>query len=100
MTSFGIENSKKRFLPFKHGIHLSKGQSHKNPEEKGLMSEKPYASTIGSLMYVMLRTRRDIYYAVGIVSRYKSYPEEEHWTVVKTYTQVSKEDARLYVDVF
>ena len=48
-----MENSKRGFLPFKYGIHLSKGQSHKTPEEKELMSEKPYASAIGSLMYLL-----------------------------------------------
>ncbi|KAA0054841.1 gag/pol protein [Cucumis melo var. makuwa] len=32
------------------------------------MRRIPYASTIGSLMYVMLYTRLDICYAVGIVN--------------------------------
>ena len=64
------------------------------------MSEKPYASAVGSLMYVMLCTMRDICYAVGIVSQYKSYPKEEYRTVMKTYTQVSKENEGLYVGVF
>ena len=52
-----MENSKRGFPPFRYGIHLSKGQSHKTPEEKELMSEKPYASVVSSLMYVMLCTR-------------------------------------------
>ena len=64
------------------------------------MSEKPYALVEGSLMYVMLCIERDICYAVGIVSRYKSNPKEEHWTTVKTYTQVSKNNEGLYVSVF
>ena len=34
-------------------------------------------------MYVMLCTRPDICYSVGIVSRYQSNPGREHWTVVK-----------------
>ena len=54
VASFGMENSKWGLLPFRHGIHLSKGQSHKTPEEKKFMSEKPFASTVGSLMYDML----------------------------------------------
>ena len=54
MASFGMENSKRGFLPFRHGIHLSKGQSRKTLEKKELMSERPYVSTVGSLMYVML----------------------------------------------
>ena len=100
VASFGMENSKWGLLPFRQGIHLSKGQSYKTPEEKKLMSEKLYASTVGSLMYDMLCIGRDIFYVVEIISRYKSYPKEEHRAVVKTYAQVSKENERLYVGVF
>ena len=39
-----MENSKREL----YGIHLSKGQSHKTPEEKELVSEKPSASIVGS----------------------------------------------------
>ena len=78
MASFSIENSNREFLPFKRGIHLSKGQSHKNSEEKELMSEKIYASTVGSLVQAMLCIGKDIFYSVGIVSRYKSDPEEDY----------------------
>ena len=63
-----MDNSKRGFLLFKHGIHLSKGQSPKTLEEKEFMSEKLYASAVGSLMYAMLCIRRDICYAVGIIS--------------------------------
>ena len=34
-------------------------------------------------MYAMLCTRRDICYAVGIVSRYQSDPGEKHWIALK-----------------
>ena len=63
-----MENSNRGFLPFRHGIHLYKGQPHETLEEKELMSEKPYALDVGNLMYTMLCIRRDICYAVGIVS--------------------------------
>ena len=42
-----------------------------------------YASAVGSLMYVMLCTKPNIFYSVGIVSRYQSNPGREHWTAVK-----------------
>ena len=47
------------------------------------MKAVPYASIVGSLMYVMLCTRPDIYYSIGIVSRYQSNLRREHWTTVK-----------------
>ena len=42
-----------------------------------------YASAVESLMYSMLCTRPDIYFAVGMVSIYQSDPGEEHWIAVK-----------------
>ena len=47
------------------------------------MRQVPYASTIGSLMYVMLCTRPDICYSVGMISRYQSNPGLKHWQAVK-----------------
>jgi hypothetical protein len=47
------------------------------------MSHVPYSSVVGSLMYVMVCTRPDIAHAVGVLSRYMSKPEKEHWTTVK-----------------
>ena len=47
------------------------------------MHRIPFASVVGSLMYAMLCTMQDIYYAVGIVSRYQSDPGEEHWIALK-----------------
>ena len=42
-----------------------------------------YQSAVGSLMYAMLETRPDIAYAVSVVSRYASNPNESHWKAVK-----------------
>ena len=47
------------------------------------MRKVAYASLIGSLMYAMVCTRPDIATAVGIVSRYMSNLEKEHWAVGK-----------------
>ena len=42
-----------------------------------------YASTVGSFIYVMLCTKPNICYSVGIVSRYQFNPSREHWTAMK-----------------
>ena len=47
-------------------------------EEKEYMETVPYASVVGSLMYVMLCIRPDIWNSVGIMSRYQSSPSTEH----------------------
>ena len=83
LARFSMENSKKGTLPFRHGVHLSKEQSPKTLEQKERMCRIPFASAVGSLMYVMLCTRPDICYAMGIVSQYQSDPGEEHWIALK-----------------
>ena len=47
------------------------------------MSKVPYASAIGSLMYVLVCTRPNTTHAVGVVSRYMSRLGKQHWEVVK-----------------
>ena len=47
------------------------------------MKAVPYASAVGSLMYVMLSIRPNVCYAMGMVSRYKSNPELEYCTAMK-----------------
>ncbi|KAA0067442.1 gag/pol protein [Cucumis melo var. makuwa] len=66
-----------------HGVHLSKEQCPKTHQEVEDMRCILYVSIVDSLMYVMLYTRLDICYAVGIVSRYQSNPRLDHWKTVK-----------------
>jgi hypothetical protein len=47
------------------------------------MAYFPYASVIGSLMYVMVCTRPNISHAVGVLIRYMSTPRKEHLTTIK-----------------
>lgn len=58
------------------------------------MDSVPYASAVGSLMYVMVGSRPDLAFAVGLVSRFMSKPGREHWEAVKwilRYLQGAKE---------
>ena len=83
LVQFGMQNSKKDNLSYRHGIHLSNEQSPKTPQDVEEMRHIPYASAVGSLMYAMLCTRLDICFAVGVVSRFQSNPGLDHWVVVK-----------------
>ena len=42
-----------------------------------------YSQLIGSLLYISNRTRPDISYAVGKLSRYTSNPSREYWTALE-----------------
>lgn len=83
LSYFTKENYKTCFLPFNHGVELSKEKSLKTPQEVEGMRKIPCASTIKSLMYVMLCTWLDICFTVGIVSRYQLNLGEQHWVFVK-----------------
>ncbi|KAL4037707.1 hypothetical protein IC575_001307 [Cucumis melo] len=83
LSRYKMQNSKKGLLSYRYGIHFSKEQCPKIPQEVEDMNNIPYASALGSLMYAMLCTRPDICYSVRIVSRYQSNPGRDHWTVVK-----------------
>ncbi|KAK8644593.1 hypothetical protein V6N13_123895 [Hibiscus sabdariffa] len=53
------------------------------PQERERMSQIPYASAIGSIMYAMICTRPDLLYALSMTSRYQANLGEGHWTTVK-----------------
>ena len=76
-----MEVSKRGYLSTSHGIHLSKKIYPKTLEERKRMSEIPHASAMGSIMYVMLCTRPDVAYALGVASRFQVDPKEDHWKV-------------------
>ena len=71
LARFSMQNSENGLLPFRHEIPLSNDQRPKTLEDEKTMRQVPYASTVGSLVYVMLCTRPNICYSVGIVSRYQ-----------------------------
>ncbi|KAK8555323.1 hypothetical protein V6N12_009471 [Hibiscus sabdariffa] len=96
-----MEESKRGFLPMRHGISLSKEMCPSTPQERERMSQIPYASAIGSIMYAMichwtavknilkyLRRTKDVFLVFG--------GEEE--LRIKGYTdasfQTDKDDSR------
>ena len=83
LSRFNMQNGKVVSTPLGVHFRLSKEQSPKTEEECAYMEKVPYASAIGSLMYVMVCTRPDIAQVVGAVSRYMNNPGKLHWEAVK-----------------
>ena len=83
VKSFGMENSKRGFIPIRHGVQISKEHLPKTPEDRALMEKIPYASAIGSIMYAMPCTRPDVAFALIVTSRFQANPGESHWEAVK-----------------
>jgi len=83
LERFRMHYTKPVETPVDKGLTFSLDQCPKTDNEKEVMSNVPYATAIGSLMYVMFCTRSNIYFAVGLVSYYHSNPGLAHWQVVK-----------------
>ena len=64
-------------------------------ERKGGVSRVPYASAVGSIMYVIVCTRPDLAYTVSAVSRFMSNPKKQHWEAVKWVLRYLQGTARL-----
>ncbi|WVZ52526.1 hypothetical protein U9M48_003574, partial [Paspalum notatum var. saurae] len=64
------------------GTILSKIQCPSTTDEQKRTSEIPYASTIGSIMYAMICTHPDVFFALSVTSRYQSCRGEGHCIAV------------------
>ena len=65
-----MERGKALSAPLPPYVKLCLNDCPKFDVEKDEMAKVPYSFGVGSLMYVMICTRPDIAYAVGVVSRY------------------------------
>ena len=83
LERFNMNQAKVVSSPLASHFKLSSRRSPSIDEEKEDMRRVPYASTVGSLMYVTVCTRPNIAYVVGVVSRFLSNPIRHHWEAVK-----------------
>jgi Reverse transcriptase (RNA-dependent DNA polymerase)/gag-polypeptide of LTR copia-type len=70
----------------KHDTPMETSPKHMVPETKmqaSVEDKRRYQSAVGSLMYAMLGTRPDIAFAVSVVSRFASNPNDHHMKAVK-----------------
>ncbi|KAL0457763.1 UNVERIFIED_CONTAM: hypothetical protein Slati_0403500 [Sesamum latifolium] len=97
LKRFKMENSKRGFLPMRHGVKLSKKQSPKTDEELKRMSNIPYASAVGSIQYVVQCTRPDVVYALSVTSRYQACAGVAHWGAVKSILKYLKRTKDMFL---
>ncbi|GJR03817.1 retrotransposon protein, putative, ty1-copia subclass [Tanacetum coccineum] len=83
LKRYYMENSKRGTIPMQDKLKLSKSDGASTPAEKRRMSNVPYASAVGSIMYAVRCTRPDVAFAQNITSRFQQNPGELHWTTVK-----------------
>ena len=97
LKRFSMEDSRRRNFSMSHGIHLSKAMGQKTQDKRDKMSQAPFASTIGSIMYVMLCMRLDVAYALSICGRYQADPGEKHWIAVKNILKYLRRTKEMFV---
>ncbi|GJW58799.1 hypothetical protein Tco_0105530 [Tanacetum coccineum] len=78
-----MENSKRGSIPMQDKLRLSKSQGSSTLAKLKRMQNVPYASTMGSIMYVVRCTRPDVAFSPNITSRFQQNPGNLHWTNVK-----------------
>ena len=77
--------------PIKKDKNLNLAMCPKTSQEREVMSKVPYSTVVRSLMYAMMCTRLDIYYAIGLISWYQSNPGNGHWKAVERVLRYLKE---------
>lgn len=77
LSRFGMSNSKSLDTPATANIHLSTMFAPKFAAEEKYMSQVPYSSAVGSLMYIMVCTRPDLANVVSVV-KFMGKPGKEH----------------------
>ena len=92
LKKFKMDQSKKGFFPVLQGLKLSKTQNPTTAEDRERMRVIFYASTIGSIKYVMLCTKPVVYLAMSLARGYNSDPGIDHWTAVKIILIYLKDD--------
>ena len=83
LERFNMSKAKVVSSPLASHFKLSSIHSPSTDKEKEDMRRVSYALAGGSLMYVMVCTRLDIAYAVGVVNRFLSNTRRLHWEAVK-----------------
>ena len=78
LERFNMSESKPVGSTLPTNYKLNVKQCPKSEKEKAELKKIPYASVVGSLMYVMVCTTPDIAFVVGAVSRYMSNPRRQH----------------------
>ena len=68
-------------VPLKPQVQLAKDHCPKDKEKTETNVGYPYALAGGSIFYAMGSTQPDITYAVGLISRFMSQPEQNHCAV-------------------
>ena len=75
LSDFGMEPCQTKNTPMSPKQVLNRCPDKEPPDEE---TKARFATAIGSLMYLMVKTRPDIAFALGTLSRFTSQPKSHH----------------------
>ncbi|XP_075111787.1 uncharacterized protein LOC142181966 [Nicotiana tabacum] len=88
LKTFNMQDYRTGVAPVVKGDKLSKDQCPKNKVEMRTMKDVPYASVVGCLMSIQVRTSPDIAFAVNMLGRFSSNPGWTHWLAAKKVMRI------------
>ena len=83
LKRLNLQDARPATMPLSSGVQLTQANCPSTDEEREDMTNVPYASLIGALMYAAIGTGPDIAFAVGALSRFLSNPRRRHWNEAK-----------------
>ncbi|GKD77666.1 hypothetical protein Tco_1340287 [Tanacetum coccineum] len=100
LKRFYMENSKRETIPKQEKLKLSKSQGASTPAEIQRMQNIPYASAVGSIMYVVRCTRPDVAFAQNMTSRFQQNPGAVDWKSTKQSVFATSSTDAKYIAAF
>ena len=92
-----MEGSKRVSLPMQHNVDLRKSQRPTTPAVIKRMSGIPSDLDLGSIIYVIRRTRPDVAFTQNLTSRYQQNPGESHRTTVKNILKYMRNTKEMFL---
>jgi len=89
LEHFGMANSNPKSTPLPPSIDISDDLSLKTKEDRLFMTNKPYCSVLGGLMWAQVAMCPDLSYAMNTLACFQMNPGPGHWkALMHTYTYV------------
>jgi len=83
LKRFNMHSCSPLTIPLRYGLSLSTEDCLANTSEIEEMRKVPYCEALGSLMWMQVTTRPDLFYPVNLLARFAHNPGKAHWNTLK-----------------